>query len=308
LNLASGRAYCSLTSCWTDASSRELKYDIEELSNLDQGKVLTQINQTRVYRYKFKEDEHQGRKYLGVISEESPHWITTVDKKGISASAFANFLMIGIKAQQRQLDAQQGVISALKKNVAEQQKSNAEQKKRIARLEQEQKRTAQLSQRLASVEQKLALLERNSTRRHASNDTPLAAGAVTASGDGTRGSGVSGLTLTLPTWYPHALTLTLALLAAVMLLAAIFVSYPDTGDQSGPRGMAISRNSRRTRRSFVSKETPRSMAKETNSQSYAEQPDRTARPRISAEFTSYSPPRIKSSAISMVRMAKFSEM
>lgn len=268
--------------------------------------MLAQIKQTRVYRYKFKKDQHKGRQYLGVISEESPDWITTVDKKGISASAFANFLMIGIKAQQRQLGAQQGVIAALKKNVAEQQKSNAKQKKRIARLEQEQKRTAQLGQRLNRLEKKLALLERNSTRKHASNDTPLAAGAVTASGDGTRGSGVSGLTLILPTWYPHALTL--ALLAAVMLLAAIFVSYPDTGDQSGPRGMAISRNSRRTRRSFVSKETPRSMAKETNSQSYAEQPDRTARPRTSAELTSYSPPRIKSSAISIVRMAKFSEM
>jgi hypothetical protein len=79
--------------------------------------VLRQIENTKIYFYKFKNDTNGNKTYIGVISEESPDWITTSDKKGISASAFANFLMAGMKAQQNLIEKQQQQIDELRAEV-----------------------------------------------------------------------------------------------------------------------------------------------------------------------------------------------
>ncbi|MEX0895395.1 MAG: tail fiber domain-containing protein, partial [Patescibacteria group bacterium] len=101
--IAGGTAYCDQSSCWLDASSRDLKTNIEQLSDTDMTSVSDEIRNTNVYFYNRIEDP-DGLQYLGVIAEEAPSWITTPDKKAISASAFANFLLAGLKSLQNDID------------------------------------------------------------------------------------------------------------------------------------------------------------------------------------------------------------
>ena len=119
----------------------------------------------------------------------------------------------GIKKVVYDIELQMHMIQAIKELKVRNDNLKAESASLKAALKSERVKTRVA---LKSLEQKLALLEHNSTRRHASNDTPLAAGALTAvsGSSGGGGAGLAGLARALPTWYPHALTL--ALLAAVL--------------------------------------------------------------------------------------------
>jgi len=103
LFISGGKAGCDQAACWTDYSSREIKKNITKLSDAEISGILKQVRNTNVYYYQLKNSIDK-QTYLGVISEESPNWITTPDKKSISAGAFANFLLVGMKAQQRQIE------------------------------------------------------------------------------------------------------------------------------------------------------------------------------------------------------------
>lgn len=96
LYLSGGEAYCDQTTCWNDASSRDLKTNISPLTKTDLFNILGQIKKTNVYFYNIK-NSNDNRLYLGVMAEEAPNWFTTPDKKGINGTAFANFLLAGIK-------------------------------------------------------------------------------------------------------------------------------------------------------------------------------------------------------------------
>lgn len=110
LQMGSG-AYCSVGGVWTNASSREYKQDIQELSTEAAEATLEKLNPV-TYAYKAAPGEH----HVGFIAEDAPDLVATADRKGMSA-----------------LD----VVAVLTKVVQEQQKTIAELKAEVAELKQQ---------------------------------------------------------------------------------------------------------------------------------------------------------------------------
>jgi len=98
---------------WVTYSSREEKRDIAALEAEDYAAVLKEILEMDLvyYRYKNQEDE---RRYLGVVAEEAPEQVVTSDRKGLSLSEFAAFVMAGLKAQQAEIEKLKREIQSLR--------------------------------------------------------------------------------------------------------------------------------------------------------------------------------------------------
>ena len=78
LVMASG-AYVTTGGVWTDASSRELKENIKDLTGEEAIRTLEGLNPVK-YNYKIdKEDRH-----VGFIAEEVPELLAAKDRKGLS--------------------------------------------------------------------------------------------------------------------------------------------------------------------------------------------------------------------------------
>lgn len=112
LHMLSG-AYCSTGGAWINASSREGKQDISNLSTQEAVVALSTLNPVR-FRYEAEQDEE----YLGFIADDVPDLLTTKDRNGLSAM---------------------DIVAVLTKVVQEQQNTIAELSKRIAALESLQK-------------------------------------------------------------------------------------------------------------------------------------------------------------------------
>ena len=112
LELASG-AYCSTGGVWTNASSREYKKDIKDLTTDEAVDTLKGLNPVK-FNYKGSSDEQ----HLGFIGEDVPELVATKDKKGMSSM---------------------DVVAVLTKVVQEQQKTIAELSKKMDELERELK-------------------------------------------------------------------------------------------------------------------------------------------------------------------------
>jgi hypothetical protein len=108
LELASG-AYCSSGGVWTNASSREYKKDIKDLTTDEAVDTLKGLNPVK-FNYKASSDEQ----HLGFIGEDVPELVATKDKKGMSSM---------------------DVVAVLTKVVQEQQKTIAELSKKMSELE-----------------------------------------------------------------------------------------------------------------------------------------------------------------------------
>lgn len=99
---------------WNVLSSREYKRDIEALDGAAYERILAQIEATDVVHYRYADDDHV---HLGVIAEDSPKEILSRDGKGVSLGDYAAFLLAGMKAQQRELDALRGELEALRAQI-----------------------------------------------------------------------------------------------------------------------------------------------------------------------------------------------
>ena len=110
-----GGAYCN-GSAWYNASSREYKKDIKELTGDEAMDALKQLSPVK-FSYKVDSEE----KHVGFIAEDAPNLLASKDRKGMSPM---------------------DVVAVLTKVVQEQQKVVQEQRARIA----------DLSSRLAIVE------------------------------------------------------------------------------------------------------------------------------------------------------------
>lgn len=108
LELASG-AYCSSGGVWTNASSREYKKDIKDLTTDEAVDTLKGLNPVK-FNYKASSDEQ----HLGFIGEDVPDLVATKDRKGMSSM---------------------DVVAVLTKVVQEQQKTIAELSKKMSELE-----------------------------------------------------------------------------------------------------------------------------------------------------------------------------
>jgi hypothetical protein len=124
LSMANG-ATCTTGGVWTNASSRNLKENIQSLST---GEALETLNQLNPVKYNYKVDKTD--KHVGFIAEDVPGLVATADRKGLSPMDITAVLTRVVQEQQ--------------KMILEQQQANREYKKiisglqdRIAKIEKE---------------------------------------------------------------------------------------------------------------------------------------------------------------------------
>ena len=116
LQMGSG-AYVSAGGVWTNASSREYKDNIKDLSTEEAVETLRGLNPVK-YNYKTdKEDQH-----VGFIAEDVPDLVATKDRKGLSPMDMVAVVTKVVQEQQRTIEEQQKTISALSEKVADLQR------------------------------------------------------------------------------------------------------------------------------------------------------------------------------------------
>ena len=123
LHMASG-AYVTTGGVWTNASSREYKKEIKDLTSVEAMDTLKGLNPVK-FSYKASSDE----RHVGFIAEDVPELVASKDKKGMSSM---------------------DVVAVLTKVVQEQQKTIAELSKKLDKLERELK--LERNSTLASVD------------------------------------------------------------------------------------------------------------------------------------------------------------
>ena len=110
LQMKSG-AYVSTGGVWTNASSREYKTDIKQLTAEKAMNTLTQLQPVEFF---YKADSEE--KHVGFIAEDAPELVATKDRKGMSSM---------------------DVVAVLTKVVQDQQKTIEELSRKVAALEQQ---------------------------------------------------------------------------------------------------------------------------------------------------------------------------
>ncbi|MDZ7697902.1 MAG: tail fiber domain-containing protein [Deltaproteobacteria bacterium] len=112
LQMGSG-AYCSTGGTWVNASSREYKKDIENLSPGEAKDTLNRLNPVK-FRYKVDDDE----RHVGFIAEDAPDLVATKDKKGMSSMDVVAVLTRVVQEQQRVMETQKQTIEKLSQRLA----------------------------------------------------------------------------------------------------------------------------------------------------------------------------------------------
>jgi len=108
----SGGAY-SDGATWVDASSREYKENIKELTTEEADKTLAGLNPVK-YNYKTdKEDKH-----VGFIAEDVPDLVATRDRKGLSPMDIVAVLTKVVKGQQKTIEEQHAINEVLMKKLS----------------------------------------------------------------------------------------------------------------------------------------------------------------------------------------------
>jgi hypothetical protein len=118
LDMTSG-ASCTAAGVWTDASSRELKENIRDLSTDEALETLDGLNPVK-YNYKVEKDEE----YLGFIAEDVPELVAMKDRRHMTPMDVVAVLTKVVQDQQKLVQKQQGIISQLNKRVAELEKKS----------------------------------------------------------------------------------------------------------------------------------------------------------------------------------------
>ena len=123
-------ASLSLGGVWTNASSRELKDDIETLSTEDANAALAALSPVR-YVYKNSREEE----YVGFIAEDVPDLVATNDRKSLSPMDIVAVLTTVTKDQSAQLTAQQAKMSEKDAEIAALRESLEQQASNIQKQE-----------------------------------------------------------------------------------------------------------------------------------------------------------------------------
>lgn len=105
LSLQNG-ATCRAGGVWTNASSRELKENINELSAAEALATLDELNPVK-FTYKADRDEN----HVGFIAEEVPNLVATKDRKGLSTMDIVAVVTKVAQEQRRTIDEQQAKIN-----------------------------------------------------------------------------------------------------------------------------------------------------------------------------------------------------
>ncbi|MBV6343549.1 tail fiber domain-containing protein [Candidatus Magnetobacterium casense] len=95
LHMRVSGAYVTEGGVWTNASSREYKENIEELSSND---AMLALNDLKPVTFKYKtDDEH----HIGFIAEDVPDIVATKDRKGLSPMDMVALLTKIVQEQQK---------------------------------------------------------------------------------------------------------------------------------------------------------------------------------------------------------------
>ena len=113
LSMASG-ATCTAGGTWTNASSRELKENIQTLGSEEALNTLSNLNPVK-YNYKVDKAE----KHVGFIAEDAPELVATTDRKGMSPMDVVAVLTKVVQEQQKALKDQQKINALLQKEITE---------------------------------------------------------------------------------------------------------------------------------------------------------------------------------------------
>ncbi|MCI0406185.1 MAG: tail fiber domain-containing protein [candidate division Zixibacteria bacterium] len=113
LHMASG-AHVTAGGTWTNASSRSYKTDIQPLKDKEYADILEQLENLDVVRFRYKADPN--REHIGLIAEDVPDEMASLDRKGIPTADAIAFLTAALKAQQAQIENLKKTIRQLQEN------------------------------------------------------------------------------------------------------------------------------------------------------------------------------------------------
>ena len=113
LEMASG-AHVTTGGVWTNASSREYKENIRDLSYDEATLALLSLKPSK-FNYKVDKDDD----YLGFIAEDVPDLVATKDRKGLSSMDIVAVLTKVVQQQQVKIDRHQKENTVLIVKLAE---------------------------------------------------------------------------------------------------------------------------------------------------------------------------------------------
>jgi hypothetical protein len=120
LSMVNG-ASCTAGGVWTNASSRELKENIEGLTADEAQKVLTELSPVK-YNYKADKEE----RHVGFIAEDVPALVASKDRKSLSPMDVVAVLTRVVQEQQKTISDYQKTISELKERVGKLEKKGTQ--------------------------------------------------------------------------------------------------------------------------------------------------------------------------------------
>ncbi|NOG46871.1 MAG: tail fiber domain-containing protein [Calditrichaeota bacterium] len=106
LEMASG-AHVTSGGVWTNASSREYKENISNLSSEEALSALADLNPVK-YNYKTQNDEE----YIGFIAEDVPNLVATQDRKSLSPMDIVAVLTKVVQQQQQKIEELEARLNA----------------------------------------------------------------------------------------------------------------------------------------------------------------------------------------------------
>ncbi len=113
LQMGSG-AFVSAGGVWTDASSREVKQDIQPLTEDEARAALARLDPVK---FAYKADPAE--RHVGFIAEDVPDLVATPDRKALSPMDIVAVLTRVVQEQQRMVDEQQRLVQEQQQAIAE---------------------------------------------------------------------------------------------------------------------------------------------------------------------------------------------
>jgi hypothetical protein len=111
LHLSSG-AYVTSGGVWTNASSRDSKENIEELSA---GEALSAFHGLKAVLFNYRNDRTE--RHAGFIAEDVPALLASKDRKGLSSMDVVAVLTKVVQEQERLIEEQRETLGALAKRI-----------------------------------------------------------------------------------------------------------------------------------------------------------------------------------------------
>jgi hypothetical protein len=122
-------AYLSSGGVWVNASSRELKENIKELSSEKAMEALSGLNPV-TFNYKADSEE----KHVGFIAEDVPDLVATKDRKGLSPMDIVAVLTKVVQEERQTLEEKSKVIEHQQQSLEEQRQTIEAQQKTFDNL------------------------------------------------------------------------------------------------------------------------------------------------------------------------------